>query len=181
MLENAEATLAMAENIRKPFQSLEREPVDLNLCITCVLKEQEETLENIVVLKDLDQDLPLVLATQQLQLVFENLLNNALQAMKQCPTVKDVLRFSTRLSNDGQWVEIIVQDSGPGLSDLVNEIDIFKLGVTGREGGMGYGLWWCDTFLKRWGGDIQLLENTKNGCKFLVRLPTVSSAMKMNP
>ncbi len=194
MLDNAEATLAMAENIRKPFQSLDREPIDVNECIANVLRDKAEELSKVVVLRNFAEDLPPVLATQQLELVFENLVNNALQAMRHqafetlvgdaAQPVKrasqDVLGLSTRNSKDGQWVEIIVQDSGPGLSDDLNEIDIFKLGVTGREGGLGYGLWWCDTFLKRWGGDIQLAKNTKSGCKFLVKLPSATSDMKVD-
>jgi signal transduction histidine kinase len=189
MLANAESTLAMAENIRKPFQSLDREPIDVNECIHNVLADKADQLADLVIFKDLDDTLPPVLATQQLELVFENLINNALQAIEQeiAQNRADneasrntyfsqyVLRFSTRTSEDKQWVEIIIQDSGPGLSDQVNEIDIFKLGVSGRENGMGYGLWWCDTFLKRWGGDIQLLKDLKKGCKFLIRLPVLKT------
>ena len=53
-------------------------------------------------------------------------------------------------------------------------IPSWENGVSGRPDGMGYGLWWCDTFLKRWGGQIQLVPGTKKGCKFLVRLPAAS-------
>ncbi len=174
MLENAELTLAMAENIRKPFQSLTQEPIDVNECIINVLREKREECSNVMVIKDLD-DLPPVLATRQLELVFENLLNNALQAMKEKEF--GILKFATRCSTDGQWVEIILKDSGPGLPKQLNESEIFKLGVSGRPNGLGYGLWWCDTFLKRWGGNIQLIENTKAGCRFLIRLPVNTSTL----
>ncbi len=169
MLENAEATLAMAENIRKPFQGFTQEPIDVNGCILNVLQEKRDECKNIMIIKDLD-NLPLVMATQQLELVFENLLNNALQAMKD----KDfgTLKFATRCSSDGQWVEIIVKDSGTGLPKHLNEQEIFKLGVSGKTDGLGYGLWWCDTVLKRWGGNIQLVENSQAGCRFLIRLST---------
>jgi GAF domain-containing protein len=168
MLDNTEATLAMAENIRKPFQGLNPEPVSVSECIINVLQAKEEECSQVAVIKDL-ADLPPVLATRQLELVFENLLNNALQAMK--GKAFGILKFATRYSSDRQWVEIIVKDSGPGLPEHLNEIEIFKLGVSGRKDGVGYGLWWCDTFLKRWGGNIDLVENTKTGCRFLIRLP----------
>ncbi len=185
MLANAEATLTMADDIRKPFQSLHREQIDVNECIMNVLRDKAEQISELVVFKELSKHLPPVLATQQLELVFDNLITNALQSIEQEIAEKRaetgsqskpapsqyILRVSTYLSDDKEWIEIIVQDTGPGLSNQLNEIDIFKLGVSGREDGMGYGLWWCDTFLKRWGGDIQLINKATKGCKFLVRLP----------
>ncbi len=169
MLENTEMTLSMAENIRKPFQALTQEPIDVNECITNVLQKKKEEYSNLMFVIELD-DLPLVMATQQLELVFENLLNNALQAMAD----KDfgILKFSTCCSNDGAWVEVVVKDSGQGLPEHLDEKNIFNLGVSGRQDGLGYGLWWCDVFLKRWGGSIQLIENSSLGCRFLIKIPT---------
>ena len=89
-----------------------------------------------------------------------------------------ILKFATRCSSDGQWTEIIVKDSGSGLPEHVDKNEIFKLGVSSRQDGLGYGLWWCDTFLKRWGGTIQLVESTKAGCRFLIRLPINTSTLK---
>ena len=171
MLQNAEATLAMAENIRKPFQQLPQEAIDVNQCISNVLQEKKSDLANVIISEELGE-LPPVMATRQLELVFENLLNNALVAIN--GQVHGVLRLRTSCSADGQWVDATIQDSGPGLPERLNADDIFKLGVSGRPDGMGYGLWWCDTFLKRWGGQIQLVPGTKKGCKFLVRLPAAS-------
>jgi len=174
MFSNAESTLAMAENIRKPFQALTQEPIDVNECILNMLQAKEGEIENVMVITDLD-DLPLVMATQQLELVFENLFNNAVQAMN--GRELGILKFATHHSVDGQWVEIVVKDSGSGLPDGLNQKDIFKLGVSGRPDGLGYGLWWCDTFLKRWGGTIQLVENAKAGCRFLIRLPVDTTSV----
>jgi signal transduction histidine kinase len=171
ILANAEATLAMAENIKKPFQSLEQEPIDVNLCISQVLRDKRPEMANVIAIEDFSP-VPRVMATRQLELVFENLINNSLQAMKEL--VCGLLRCTTRLSKDGQWVEVTVEDTGPGLPEQLSPTDIFKLGVSGRKNGMGYGLWWSDTFLKRWGGQIEFVENRKRGCKFLVRLPILN-------
>lgn len=172
---NAEATLAMAENIRKPFQALTQEPVDVNECIRNMLQAKEGACSGVMIITDFGT-LPRVMATQQLELVFENLLFNALHAMRDREL--GILKFATRQSADRQWVEVVIKDSGCGLPDNLSAEDIFKLGVSGRPDGLGYGLWWCDTFLKRWGGTIQLVENTKAGCRFLVRLPvTPTSAL----
>lgn len=176
MLANAEGTLSMAENIRKPFQPSPQEAINVNECIENVLTEKHEELSNVIVIEELADNLPPVMATRQLELVFENLLNNALVAMK--GQVRGVLKFATSRSTDGQWVEVAIQDSGPGLAETLNPDDIFKLGVSGRKGGLGYGLWWCDTFLKRWGGQIQFVEETRRGCKFLIRLPIAAAALE---
>ncbi len=168
ILANAESTLVMAENIKKPFQPSEQELVNVNECILHVLQEKRSDMMNSIILEDL-QPVPPVMATRQLELVFDNLLNNALQAMKD--QMRGVVKFTSRLSKDRRWVLVTVQDSGSGLPAQLDPADIFKLGVSGRDDGLGYGLWWCDTFLKRWGGEIQYISNTKRGCKFLVKLP----------
>ena len=161
----------MAENIKKPFQSLEQEPIDVNQCISQALRDKRVEMTNVIPIEDFSP-VPRVMATRQLELVFENLINNSLQAMKEL--VCGLLRCTTRLSKDGQWVEITVEDTGPGLLEQLSPADIFKLGVSGRKDGMGYGLWWSDTFLKRWGGHIEFIENRKRGCKFMVRLPVLN-------
>jgi signal transduction histidine kinase len=172
MLVNAEATLDMAKNIKKPFQPLEKELIDVNECIRSVLQEKQREMPDIVRVEDLNPAIPAIMATRQLELVFDNLINNALQAMQ--GQVNGVLKLETHLSKDQRWVEIIVQDSGVGLPKHFDSVSIFRLGVSGRPGGLGYGLWWCDTFLKRWGGEIKVVEDTKRGCKFLVRLPVAN-------
>lgn len=168
MLVNAESTLTMAENIRRPFQSITPEPIDVNTSILTVLRQMADKLTNVLVIQDLNE-LPSVWATQQLELVFENLITNGLQAMEGQEQV--IIRICTRRSTDKQWVEIVIQDSGPGLDSIVDEIDIFKLGVSSKKEGLGYGLWWCDTFLKRWGGKIHLTNNSQTGCEFTIKLP----------
>ena len=170
MLSNAELTLAMAENIRKPFQPSTQEPIDVNACIHNVLTQKRKKLKNTIVIEDL-KEVPPVMATAQLELVFENLINNALQAMQD--QVRGILKFSTRYSENEQRVLITIQDTGEGLPDHLNPEDIFKLGVSSRKDGLGYGLWWSDTFLKRWGGQIEYVKNTKRGCKFLITVPAV--------
>lgn len=169
MLKNAEMTLTMAEKIRRPFQPVDQEPVDVNECLLNVLQERQEALADVLVYPELN-GLPLVEANQQLQLVFDNLVGNALQAMDGQER-KKMLSLVSRLSRDQQWVEVRIRDSGPGLPSHFDKNNIFKLGITSRTEGMGYGLWWCDTFLKRLHGDIELLSTSERGCEFLVRLP----------
>ncbi len=176
MLENAKKTLSLAKAINSPFikqQFLEEvsEEIDINSCISNALDDNQiENLTQLELIKHLEEGLPKVVASQQLESVFGNLLSNALQAMNN----QGILELRTRTSNDGRWVEVLVTDSGPGLSDHIAEDDIFKMGITSRDGGLGFGLWWCDIFLKRWGGDIQLAKSTRAGCKFLVRLPSIN-------
>jgi GAF domain-containing protein len=177
MLKNAETTLDLAENIRRPFQALASEEIDIEECLANVLRNLKvKDLSGLQVITDFEKDLPRVIATQQLQLVFENLISNALRAMQN----RGDLKLTARCPANKQWVEVTISDSGPGLRHDVKESAIFKLGATGREEGLGFGLWWCDTFLKRWRGDIQLLENTPAGCKFFVRLPSVGSLYLAN-
>jgi signal transduction histidine kinase len=174
MLKNCEQTLTMAEKIRSPFQSSsqEAEPINVNECILNVLEEQTANLTEVTVIRRLAEHLFPVQGTQQIEQVFQNLIMNALQAMNN----RGKLWIETRNSSTEEWVEVTIADSGPGLPEHIKEDLIFKLGVSSRPGGMGYGLWWCDTFLKRMGGSVELLASSPKGCKFLVRLPIKSPA-----
>jgi len=82
------------------------------------LQERQYDLEKVIVVEALT-DVPPVWATRQLELVFENLINNALAAMKN--QLRGVLRFVTSGSSDGAWVEaaIAVQYIFPSIAPSI--------------------------------------------------------------
>jgi signal transduction histidine kinase len=172
---SAEKTLEMARNIRNPFQDQPTEPIDINDCIGAVLDTFQPLAPTIDLILDLEDGRPLsVLGTRQLGEVFRNLIKNAIEAMDSDGS----LLITSRQMSGGAMVS--VADSGPGIPPHLTETDIFKLGVTGKEGGLGYGLWWCQIYLNRVGGTISLDRDVTAGCRFVVELTAVSEAGELS-
>ena len=84
------------------------------------------------------------------QQVILNLLRNAIEAMVDCPVRR--LRISSRPDGDG-LVEVMIEDSGPGLAPEVAE-RLFQPFVTTKADGMGLGLSICHTIIQGQGGRI---------------------------
>ncbi len=115
------------------------------------------------------QNLPPVIAAQRsLSLVFTNLLDNAQDAMQG----KGAIIISGNAGGD--WVELIVEDSGPGIPPELHD-RIFELSYSGRgqtrSSKLGFGLWWVKTLMARFGGSVAVESDGKHGATFRVRLP----------
>ena len=114
-------------------------------------------------------DLPPVVASQRsLVFVFTNLLENAAAALQGGGTI--TIRGQAR----GAWVEIEVEDDGPGIAAELHE-RIFELDAPGqaprRNGSLGFGLWWVKTLLMRLGGSVKVESDGHRGTRFTLVLP----------
>jgi two-component system sensor histidine kinase FlrB len=78
----------------------------------------------------------------------------------------DVLRND----QNGEWIEIEVCDTGPGIApdDLPH---IFDAGFSTRPGSSGLGLAVCQRILEQHGGSIMAESQPGNGTKFRLRVP----------
>ena len=166
--ENADRTLAVARQIRRPFTSIQPEPVDVNQSIAAAWEGLTAPV-GVRVDFEYGDDLPPVRATRQLDEVFRNLIRNALDAMAE---QGGFLMIRSRRVDD-HMVIVSVQDTGPGIPEDMQE-KVFHMGTTTKQGGMGYGLWWSRTFLRRLGGDILLESEEGRGCTFTVMLPVAA-------
>lgn len=113
--------------------------------------------------------LPAVIAAQQsLTLVFTNLLENAIEAMKESGAGRIVMRGASA----ERWVEVTISDSGPGIPPELQE-RIFDLAFSGRplRGKLGFGLWWVRTLMTRLGGSVSVESDGHHGSAFRLRLP----------
>jgi GAF domain-containing protein len=162
---SANRTLEVARQIERPFQSVPFQPTDVNASIAAAWADLTAPV-GISVEIEYGKDLPPVLATRQLDEVFRNLMKNALEAM--ADDGGSLLVRSQKI--DGRTIVVTVQDTGPGIPLHIRE-KIFRLGTTTKPGGMGYGLWWSRTFLRRLGGDIAVESEEGRGCVFTVTLP----------
>jgi signal transduction histidine kinase len=111
---------------------------------------------------------PVMASTASLTFVFTNLFENAIEAMQGAGNIR------VRGNAEGQWIEITVTDSGPGIPPELHE-RIFELNYSGHNGGrsprLGFGLWWVKTLIHRLGGKIAVESDGQHGTTFRIRLP----------
>ncbi len=98
----------------------------------------------------------------QVQQVILNLVRNAIEAMAESPVRR--LRLSSRTVGAGQ-IEVMIEDSGPGLATEVAE-RLFQPFVSTKSEGMGLGLSICHTIVHGHGGRIWADASMLGGTAF---------------
>lgn len=103
----------------------------------------------------------------QLRQVFVNLLENAVQAVEPGP---GEVRLQAR--REGSEVELVMEDSGPGLDPAIRA-RVFEPLMTTKARGLGLGLSLVRRILERHGGGISYAprESGLRGARFVARLP----------
>jgi signal transduction histidine kinase len=130
------------------------------------LTSQQLGQRQIRVTTDLPDSLPTIHAvSSQIQQIFFNLILNSFDAM---PAGGD-LRISAREMNQG--VEMIFQDSGPGIPEDRRN-NIFEPFFSTKEGGTGLGLTVSYNIVTAHGGTLDLANQNGSGACFRLFLPT---------
>lgn len=145
--------------------------------------------DRIRVVKDFDQDLGSVKCHPgQLNQVFMNLLNNAVDAIEQKiqqDSSAGILNggpyqvgIATRVTRDKdrQQVEIVISDNGVGIrKEIINKLfdPFFTTKEVGK--GTGLGLSICHGIIEKHGGSITLESNFGEGAAFTIALPFESN------
>jgi two-component system NtrC family sensor kinase len=112
--------------------------------------------------------------THQLQQVLLNIVNNAYDAIRETGKPGRI-EVNTRLN--GQFVEVVITDNGPGIKAVDRIFDPFY--TTKEVGkGTGLGLSICYGIMREHGGEI-VAENRMDGAGavFTIRLPLIETAI----
>lgn len=105
----------------------------------------------------------------QVERVLSNLVQNAMEAAG--ATAGARVRISGRAAREG--VEVVVEDSGPGIPDGLAD-RLFEPFVTGRIHGVGLGLAIASRIVEAHGGTLRAGSSADlGGARFEVRLPAV--------
>ncbi len=148
----------------------ERIPVLVNKVIedTLALRDYDLRMNQIRVHLDLSLDLPLLPADpHQLQQVFLNLINNAVDAILEHSQDGDLWVCS---GADDKWLFVELTDSGPGVKDPSRVFDPFY--TTKPVGkGTGLGLSICYGIITEHGGTIRVRNCPPRGASFRIELP----------
>ncbi|QSG04928.1 PAS domain-containing sensor histidine kinase [Halapricum desulfuricans] len=109
-----------------------------------------------------------VLADDMLEVVFRNILTNAI-----FHNDKDVPEVTVSGHLNEGTVRIRIADNGPGIADDHKE-QIFAEGEQGLDStGTGLGLYLVKTLVDQYGGTVRVEDNEPEGSVFVVVLPTV--------
>ena len=158
----------------------ERVPVKMNQTLeeTLALRDYDLRMSNIRVHLDLSPDLPVTAADpHQLQQVFLNMVNNAVDAILEGSTEGD-LWVRTAMESDRLVIEFT--DSGPGVKDPSRVFDPFY--TTKPVGkGTGLGLSICYGIITEHGGTIRVRNAPTRGACFTIELPCQPVAASGSP
>ena len=116
-----------------------------------------------------DQLPPLPIDGEKMKQVLINLVRNGIEAMPGGGKV------TVRVELRGEFAELSVEDTGPGLPEGV---DIFQLFVTTKPGGTGLGLSIARQIVAQHGGAITAQAGSKGGARFVITLPLAPKEAK---
>lgn len=131
----------------------------------------------------LEEGAPAIMGDRlQLSRVLTNLLLNARDAVLERPATRDSrddarsisLSLRSVRSKGGPWVEIEIEDNGPGIS-REKVVRIFEPFFTtkGERGGSGLGLATCRRIVAEHGGELTVNSVEGEGTRFRILLPAV--------
>jgi len=124
---------------------------------------------------------PVEVDVTQVTQVINNILINARQVMTDGGELKikiDRLKpQKTKSLDEDEYIEISIQDSGPGIPE--NELDnIFVPYYTTKEGGSGLGLSIAYSIIKKHNGEIKVKSKEQKGTTFFIYIPASKKSIK---
>lgn len=120
-------------------------------------------LQRVIVVREYDQLLPVIVPQEALHLVLSHLIDNALRAMHDRGTL------TINLCGAQDAVAIRISDTGGGVRPELRA-RLFEPLLTARSGGAGLGLSTAQRLAREWGGDLRYAPRP-GGSTFEVRLP----------
>ena len=155
------------------FPAPQPRPCDMNRIAEEALALFAGRLDGITVQRDMEPNLPTVLADHDaIRRALANLIDNAAEAMQ--GSLLRVLGVRTALSEDGEAMEITVSDTGHGITDEIRE-RLFLPFYSTKHRGTGLGLSIAAKIAQEHGGSIRAESNTPKGARFLLRLPLMEA------
>ncbi|MCP4613510.1 MAG: response regulator [Planctomycetes bacterium] len=157
-------------------------PNKVSLDVTELLDEVTEIVASrirpgIDLRKNYESNIPHVRADRgQIQRVFMNLIDNALQAIPDDGKLSISVEheYSTRYSQSKRNIVVKVSDTGRGIPKK-NQKKIFHLAFSTKRQGYGIGLYVAKQILEQHKGSIQVKSQEQKGSTFIARLPAEKS------
>ena len=142
-----------------------------------LLRDYDMKVGNVKLEREMDPGIPAVSGDpHQLEQVFLNIINNAVDAMMEDESSEQRgRRLKVRVAGDEQSVQITFQDSGPGIKEPNRIFEPFY--TTKSVGkGTGLGLSICYGIIKEHGGEICARNADGGGAILEIKLPSAGQA-----
>jgi two-component system nitrogen regulation sensor histidine kinase NtrY len=157
------------------FPASHPQPTALNGLVEGALSLFDGRLEGIRVHTQLAGDLPNVMADPEaIKRAVANLVDNAAEAMQD--SILKEIRISTALVATREAVELVVSDTGHGVSRDLKE-RLFLPYFSTKQRGTGLGLAIVSRIVEDHRGTIRVEENKPMGTRFIVELPVATEAV----
>ena len=180
LLKQAQRTHRLVQNLLSFARQRKPQKMQVDVCRvlddTMALREYDFKRGHIEIVRDITTNIPAVTADpHQLEQVFLNIINNAVDAMLENER-GGVLRV--RVYTKDKMVCTEFRDTGPGFADLKRIFDPFyTTKVVGK--GTGLGLSICYGIVKEHGGEIQAHNAVEGGAVLLVQLPAAGKSITL--
>jgi two-component system nitrogen regulation sensor histidine kinase NtrY len=144
-------------------------PVDLNQVVRTAIDSFAGRFDRIRVLESLSPE-PVMIAADATVLAraLVNLIDNAAEAMQS--SLLRELRIETCILGDGLMAEVVISDTGPGLTNEARE-RLFLPYFSTKQRGTGLGLAITAKIVQEHGGFIRAEQNAPAGARFIIELP----------
>jgi len=156
------------------FPTAQPRPSEINGIIESALQLFSGRLDGVTIQTHLAPDLPIVLADPDaMKRAIANLIDNAAEALQD--SLLREIYISTSLVETRDSVEIIIADTGHGITDEVKE-RLFLPYVSTKKRGTGLGLSIVSRIMQEHNGSIRIEENHPVGARFILELPVAVEA-----
>lgn len=174
---NNQYLLVLSQELFKPIKAAEEgfEKMNVADCLDDAFR-YAVIPDEMKIIKQYDEHLPMVLGNKYLVEVFTELIDNAKEAMSSSP--KKNLTIIARHAQEQGQVVICFSDTGKGVPfddvPILFELFLHKNDKNrSNEKHSGFGLWWIKIFLERLQGNIRYEENAPHGATFIIELPVM--------
>lgn len=152
------------------FPSAKLESADVNAIVREAIEVFANRLDGIVLNTSFASQPPAIRADAPLiRSVIVNLIDNAAEALESSP-VRDIT-VSTHANPDSDFVEIVVADTGHGISPEDKD-KLFLPHFSTKDRGTGLGLAIAARIVAEHGGGLRVEDNTPAGSRFILELPS---------
>lgn len=170
--QSSQQALELVRDSMAQLRVTQTQSVDVARCLELALQRAAPG-PGIKIERDWAELPPVLAGERQLEMVFYNLIDNAIKAMDGTGILSIIARPDDQSDKNG--VSVTVADTGVGIPfDM--QVHIFEFAATSSTSAearnrLGFGLWWVKTFVDRFGGRVEVKSELGRGSAFTVWLP----------